>query len=601
MKLFLDSFNAKHLKSEEIASTFVSSQLFKDTAQDGHTILIGPRGSGKTTFLRMLSNDTWPKWYSKQSGMVSNVNYEGVYVPGDIVWGEMMNALLDAGVSKECSNEFSYAAFCTHVFISTIESIEYSIQQHANSSSISSIDKLHDSFQAISKILMLNMDKVSLHRIRLELNQRLNELGQFLRDCVFNSDLSIALLRKRLPYSLIDLTLALESIFSSIDSALDRTEHRWAILLDEFEIAPEYLLDKVISNMRSAAKKLMFKVALVPCGPHQKIKSQTSSIHDFSIVELWYRNAKDCTGFCRSLLINRFGVVDPVKVFGRTKFSGTKPTQVKDEWKRNFDELKVKDQTFKTFLISSKINIEEQLLLEGPSNSTIRKIAPLVAFRNAFLNNSGKRKGRKALPEFYSGWEALTRITEGNPRWLLASVNSLFNEFGIEHVDQKSQFSQTSAVSTAYAAMLRTTALSNNMGISTRTSPFTLLQKIANYFNERLIDYPFSSSVPGTFVVDDKTSDDEHNALMIAWNHGAIVLIDKNKPFGTYSNLVGMRFRISFLLAPIFDLLLRVDPSISLSAVLKSPSHSNQLKHKKNIELDVKSADNYQRGLFDDQ
>lgn len=601
MKLFLDSFNAKHLKSEEIASTFVSSQLFKDTAQDGHTILIGPRGSGKTTFLRMLSNDTWPKWYQKQSGLVSDVNYEGVYVPGDIVWGEMMNALLEAGVSKQCSNEFSYAAFCTHVFISTIESIEYSIQQYANSNSTYSLEKLQDSFQAISKILMLNMDKVSLHRIRLELNQRLNELGHFLRDCVFNSDLSIELLRNKLPYSLIDLTIALESIFSSIDSALGRTEHRWAILLDEFEIAPEYLLDKVISNMRSAAKKLMFKVALVPCGPHQKIKSQTSSIHDFSIVELWYRNPKECTHFCRSLLTNRFGVADPVKVFGRTKFSSTKPIQAKEEWKRNFEELQSKDQSFRTFLISSKINIEEQLVLDGPSNSTIRKIAPLVAFRNAFLNNNGKRKGRKALPEFYSGWEALTRITEGNPRWLLASVNSLFNEFGIEHVDPTSQFSQINAVSTAYSAMLRTTALSNNMGISTKTSPFALLQKIANYFNERLIDSPFSSSVPGTFVVDDKISDDEHNALMISWNHGAIVLVDKNKPFGTYSNLIGMRFRISFLLAPIFDLLLRVDPSISLSSILKSASHSIQLKQKNGIKLKANIADVHQRGLFDEQ
>ena len=601
MKLFLDSFNAKHLKSEEIASTFVSSQLFKDTAQDGHTILIGPRGSGKTTFLRMLSNDTWPKWYVRQSGLVSNVSYEGVYVPGDIVWGEMMNALIDAGVSKECSNEFSYAAFCTHVFISTIESIEYSIQQHANSSAVFSIERLQDSFQAISKTLMLSMDKVSLHRIRLELNQRLNELGQFLRECVFDSNLTMELLRKRLPYSLIDLTIALESIFSSIDSALGRTEHRWAILLDEFEIAPEYLLDRVISNMRSAAKKLMFKVALVPCGPHQKIKSQTSTIHDFSIVELWYRNPKDCTGFCRSLLANRFGVTDPIKVFGRTKFSGTNPTQVKDEWKRNFEELKAKDQTFKTFLISSKIKIEEHLLLEGPSNSTIRKIAPLVAFRNAFLNNNGTRKGRKALPEFYSGWEALTRVTEGNPRWLLASVNSLFNEFGIKHIEQKNQFTQTSAVSTAYAAMLRTTALSNNMGISTRTSPFILLQKIANYFNERLIDHPFSSSVPGTFVVDEKTSDDEHNALMIAWNHGAIVLIDKNKPFGTYSNLVGMRFRISFLLAPTFDLLLRVDPSIILSSILKSQKHSSNLNHKIKNKLDAEPKDRYQRGLFDEQ
>ncbi|WP_444822921.1 ORC-CDC6 family AAA ATPase, partial [Vibrio parahaemolyticus] len=124
-------------------------------------------------------------------------------------------------------------------------------------------------------------------------------------------------------------------------------------------------------------------------------------------------------------------------------------------------------------------------------SSIVRKISPIVAFRNAFLNKYGKRKGRQSIPEFYAGWEAISTISEGNPRWLLSVLSPLISEHPMTKISEPSQMSKIDASTNAYSAMLKTLPLSNNMGLTTKQPIFELLEKIGNYFNSRLIDDPF--------------------------------------------------------------------------------------------------------------
>ncbi|MCT8124917.1 hypothetical protein H1D31_02545 [Alishewanella sp. BS5-314] len=595
MKIFFDSLNAKHLKSSEIAETFVVSSHFEETAKHGHTILIGPRGSGKTTILRMLSNDVLPKW-EKINKKNRYVDYQGVYVPGDIVWGEMIRTLNNAGVNRDAADEFAYIAFCTHVYLATVEAIEYyikSVQNEAGNEFIQSrYERIYDAFNAICSTLKISLDRVSISRIRIALNQRLADLGAFCRQKCDDGNLTLSILRQELPFSTIELKQSLESIFSAIDFALDRNDQRWAVLLDEFEIAPKYLLDSVLANMRSSAKKIMFKVALVPCGVHQDIKYNTSSVHDYSVVELWFNKFSDISSFCGNIVKNRFEIEEPEQIFGITKFISNKPGGASD-WSKQFSELEEKDVTFKSFLLDKKIEYKTEFANNASPSSNIRKISLLVAFRNAFLNSNGKRKGRKKLTEFYSGWEAITRISEGNPRWLIATIRSLItDEKIVSRIDESKQMDSIYRVTNSYCAMLKTTALNDNMGISCNYPPFDLLEKISKYFNSKIIDFDFKSSVVGSFTIDNKISQDVKNSLMIAWNHGAIVLIDNDKTFGTYKDIDGMRFRISYLLAPKFELPLRTEKGINLSTILTHSSSTPSIKEE--------PCEPQQRNLFDD-
>lgn len=580
MQVFFDSFNAKHMKSDEIAEYFVSSDLFIETAKNSHTILVGPRGSGKTTFLRMLSNDTIHKWKGYKSLEEKGaIKYEGIYVPGDLVWGEMINSLKDTGLDEKHVESFSYSAFCTHIFLNVINGIEHSLNKIDNQVLIENQDAIHDALVNVCTILKVSPERVSLSRIRLELNSKINTLGEYSRYLsIFGSDsFKYMDFEEKVPYAYTDLKLALESIFDAIDRALKRPEHRWALLLDEFEIAPQHLLDKVIKNMRSSAGKIIFKVALVPCGFHQKIKHETSNVNDYSVVELWYVKKGESSSFCNNLVKSRYGLESPVKQLGNTKYSSSIGSS--SQWISEFNELYVKDITFKEYINKNEIDFVNELNKKERTSSKVRKISPQVAFRNAFINANGRRKGRKSLPEFYSGWEAISTISEGNPRWLISVLNPLFANYNHKKVPDSQQMSKVKGSTDSYRAMLKTLPLSNNMGLSTSEPVLNLLEKIAKYFNSRLIDDEFKPSPPSTFKVDRGISSDIEKALMIAWNYGAIVCVSPESTFGTYDNLQGLRFRLSHLLAPTFELPLTTGQSINLSTILSKKSQKvNSMK-----------------------
>lgn len=589
MKIFFDSFNAKHLKSVDIANNFVSSKLFLETAKNSHTILVGPRGSGKTTFLRMLSNSTLPKWEKYEEVTKQGIiGYEGIYVPGDLVWGEMIRSLNEAGLDDSYSEAFSYTAFFTHVLLNTVEGIETSLNQLPIDFLQEKEEEIYEALESICVILKINPKKISLSRIRHELMSRLNVLGEYSRFLsISGSDsFNIDEFQSKVPYAYTDMKLALESVLDAIDQALDRPEHRWALLLDEFEIAPRYLLDKVISSMRSSAKKILFKVALVPCGFHQQINSETSSINDYSVVELWYVKKGESNEFCKNMLSTRYNISSPIEKLGSTKFgSNTKVNS--NHWLNVFEELFEKDITFKAFILGKKINFREELSRTTAASSIIRKISPMVAFRNAFLNVHGNRKGRKSLSEFYSGWEAIFTISEGNPRWLISVLNSLIQDSGSQKISEPDQMKKIHHSTESYAAMLKTLPLSNNMGLSTKQPVFTLLERIGHYFNSRVIGDDFGSSPPSTFTVDKNITEDIESALMIAWNYGAIVSVSTENTFGTYDSLKGMRFRLSFLLAPQFELTLTTGPTINLSTILAGKPKEQSVDPRQQIQGDL--------------
>lgn len=583
----LEAFNAKHLRSEDIAGSFVSSKLFLETAKNEHTILVGPRGSGKTTFLRMLSINTLPKWEGAKS---LNIEYDGIYVPGDLVWGEMIKSLEDVGLKTEISQAFAYSAFFTHVMLSTIDSIESSLSSLSSEVLQKNSVNVHDSLIEICDILKLRPEKLSLSRVRHELVMKLNDLGEYSRKLSLfgNSNFDESEFESKVPYAFYDLKTSVESILTSIDRALDRPEHRWALLLDEFEIAPKNLLDKVLSSMRSSAHKVIFKVALVPCGFHQEVKTETSAINDYSIVELWYVTKGESNEFCTNLVASKFGINNPVDRLGSTKF-GSRVHSTPQQWIEVFDELYQKDPTFKAFVRSKKLNYENDFLSTEATPSLIRKISPIVAFRNAFLNKNGKRKGRRSLPEFYSGWEAISTISEGNPRWLLSVLSPLLVGGGTAKISESAQMENVGSSTSSYAAMLKTLPLSNNMGLSTLQPVYALLKRIGKYFNHRLIDEQFNASLKSTFTVDHAVPKDVEAALMIAWNYGAIVSVSSENTFGSYDSLQGMRFRLSYLLSPKFELNLTTSTTINLSTIL-----ATDIKNKKtttSIDLDNRQQD----------
>lgn len=116
---------------------------------------------------------------------------------------------------------------------------------------------------------------------------------------------------------------------------------------------------------------------------------------------------------------------------------------------------------------------------------------------------------------------------------------------------------------------MRAAATGQLRGLDTTVPVYETLEKIGQYFHNRLVLDKFVEDPPMSFVVEDDTSQDIENALRIAVNHGALVCYESPDSLGGYSSLKGKRFRLAYLLAPEFKLPLRKSKAVSLATALE--------------------------------
>ncbi len=114
---FYTHLNARDLEPDEVAHTFVPNDDFDLLWQSDHALLMGPRGCGKTTLLKMLTPRALAAWQTDDGERVrSSIRYCGVYIPTDIHWKlqlDYSDDLLDA--LPRFRDGFSRAAVTTNV------------------------------------------------------------------------------------------------------------------------------------------------------------------------------------------------------------------------------------------------------------------------------------------------------------------------------------------------------------------------------------------------------------------------------------------------------------------------------------------------------
>ncbi|MGH8546796.1 MAG: hypothetical protein ACREX3_24925, partial [Gammaproteobacteria bacterium] len=60
------TYNARMLSPEEIARTFVINENYRKLLMNEHSVLRGPRGTGKTTLLKMLTAPALREWKDRE-------------------------------------------------------------------------------------------------------------------------------------------------------------------------------------------------------------------------------------------------------------------------------------------------------------------------------------------------------------------------------------------------------------------------------------------------------------------------------------------------------------------------------------------------------
>lgn len=600
---FLSAFNAKAMSYEQIASSFVSSAKFAELAGQWSALLVGPRGSGKTTLLRMLSLEGMRSWSGAEADQYRReLDYTGIYVPSDIAWGEMVKSLGDGNLDGRSLNLVSEAAFATNVFMSTVSAMQLRIQTpdpadvRLNYRNVEiEPESIEEIIRFIAELWKLNPKSISFRSLHQALAARLLDIHQQSRLLGGIPNCSPALISEKMPYIGLPVLDSVNQALKAFDQAAGQNDGIWALLLDEFEVAPAPLQKDILTALRAAAPKLILKVALAPCGPHTVRALETTTpptrSNDFRQVELWYADKREADTFCERVFTSRTSLHPvlagkyPEIVFGKSAYAIVDETDAEgthyaygrgEAWAKEFMSLAQKDSSFRDFLIKKEIDSQNlDPSPDAPNGNTIRKIAPIVAFRNAYRGyREGTKRGRKPFNAAYSGWAAISAISEGNPRWLLTMLTGIFAKVRTVKdlpVDVSTQQYHAMVTSGTFADVLRTVATRQFDCIQTTTPVMQLLTKIGQYFHDRLVIDDFLEDPPMSFYVGNDIDDDTENCLRIAVNHGAIICYQPADGIGGFGTLRDKRFRLSYLLSPSFKLPIRKSKEVQLTSILNPP------------------------------
>jgi hypothetical protein len=603
-----ESFNARALTPDQVAATFVPSRQFEELSKRRHTIVLGPRGSGKTTLLKMLQPTALAMWHHPLAyDLASKIDFTGIFVATDIGWSEQLAALGHGVLETYAQRLLSTASFTTHALRSLVIAFE---QRRAlsGSSETAQTRVLNlpasaevEAVKAIASAWHITGIVPSLFALRQALTKRLSEIRQVAsREVLLDNDTR----GKRLAdisYLHLHFLQAAGFAIEAFEGTAQISPGKWAYLFDELELAPSWIHEELVKSLRSTDDRFLFKLALNPFTNNTHLMQTATSPapgQDFDQIALWYAEKRDAYAFCASLweeLVKDKGlqrVPSAVSVLGRSYFESSAEDFVEhgsayapgSRWARRFASLAQKDRTFRDYLREHEMQPDSLDLKQGAARAAdVRKIAPIVAVREFYRRNdslSGEEptqlRSRKK-PTLYAGADSVFAITEGNPRWFIGLISRLISDLTEEpgqRIPPGKQAIELIDAAQRFTATLRTIPV-----LRVGAEPLSVIQLVrlvGKYFHTQTVLGDFRPEPPGSFTVDSRTPESVLDALRQALNAGAVVYVPDDDGQLILTSLRGKRFRLSYLLAPLYEFPIRLGKEVALSRILRTVSEEHE-------------------------
>lgn len=614
LNLTFDSFNARHSPEQLVGSTFIDNGLYERVARVNHSVILGPRGSGKTTLLKMLTLSAREAWIKAGgSPLEKELPFTAIYIPTDIHFQrQLQNADLYFASAPQTKDLISRAAVTTSILIACVDCFSERVRVHQ----LTEPTRLIKLSESLSSGWRLSQKLPDLGLVRLALRDRMIELGRIVS--LTKKGSSDADLAPLLPEWIgLDFLSLSQFACEAFDTAFDLDlRSLWAWCFDELELAPSWLLGDLLQILRSVDSKIILKLGTSP-HPDVERLSEASPLNDFDPIKLWSPSMAHQRAFCSALasqvLLNKTGYkITPEQLLGDSSWLSEDQLdgipeprayeQGSEEWAAFKSEAQ-SDPTFRNFLENRGIDPSNPVAPSASlKDSVLRKIKPIVLFRRNFSYvdqrvSRRRKKGRKVRAGF-SGVPAVYDITDGNPRF----IKRIFEEFSAvahkaglargEKIDSNAQARIIEKISLQFHNYIRAIP-SSCVTLKEGRQPiylYSMLRSIGKYFSDRILMDPFSSDPVSSFVVSSDTPEELVFLLQIAAEHAAIVQLDADGDFGT--NVLNKRFRLSFLLAPLCKIPLRVYGSVGVMKCLTDYPPLESLNAKTSRRPDL------QRSLF---
>jgi energy-coupling factor transporter ATP-binding protein EcfA2 len=587
--IFGGEYNAKGLELRRLVERFVPPKMtFGRLLQGNNTVLVGPRGSGKTTLMMMLQSAALELYSGPEAERFrSAVNYTGVLVPGDQTWAKQLDALQ---MNAEGGELFAVSVFTLHCLRALTRaalertrpapdgvlpyrrfSIDYGREQQL-ARAVASAWRLGRPVADLEDLVAALDDAIlDVTRLRSELAHQTTP----------DRDARIA----AEPLLHLDMIPAAVSLVERFNTACSEPAGRWAFLFDEAELVPPVINRLIVRLLRGTDGLFLFKVSYAP---YENVHVDFAQPHgaqegnDFTTLRLTYANKREAFPFTEELLRfrlrERHGPEDPDEVLGTTSvvaLDAEMPEQPAgmyapgSAYGKLLVELADKDPSFAEWLAKNRIFLEHAHELEEELRARLRKVMPIVALRVAYLRDPARPAGTRRLRgrrnvSLYSGKEAFYSMMEANPRWLNHVCDRLLEGAGDGMIAPGRQSRHLLDAAEEFESYLRILPV-RGTHLEMNDAPKRLLHRIAEFFREQYIGGPFTADPCGSFVVDREFSDTVLRSLRALINRGALVEVPAG---GGLGELVGTRFRCAYIVAPIYGLPLRLDKPVTLSSIL---------------------------------
>ncbi|PHX05155.1 hypothetical protein [Vibrio splendidus] len=563
-----ESINAKNTSIRDLCSGFIVNEYYERLASSSNTILVGPRGSGKTTLMRMLEVRSLEHWDSEEASLFrSKVSFSGVFIPTDRLWKKQYDNA-KRNVSNHEDSLVLSSQFIYHILEQLIQTVSFRTSRTV---------KLEHNFRHAVLEKQDEAELVSCLAAQWHVKPHINSLkGLIVSIALKKSEVSnyinetnLKSTKQEIPKVVQgEISQVLSTSITIINTYLNENGEKWTFLFDELELAPDEIIQPLIDCMRGGHQDIILKLALSPYhkginitnSPESSMKNQ-----DLSYIDLTDMSEKEGLKFakslCTTMLINK-------GIFSNIESCFISPEDINID--QVFQDLYQKDPSFCQYLESKGFIGVNYSDAEKITQSQFRKVKFITYLRELRRSESGKKKARRRPADYYAGFENICRSTEFNPRMLIGIMNMFIPIIkDRQRVTISEQISALQSYFESFRSLLSTIAVDSSDGKINNI--YDLVDKIALYFNNEIYGDKFNSQPKGVIVLNKDTPPELAEAIGLALNAGAMISTQNSDSKG--GNLTDESIsscRISYLFSHNYGLLLTQQDPISLNRIINS-------------------------------
>ncbi|MDO9199177.1 hypothetical protein [Rhodoferax sp.] len=576
--------NAKQMPIEDTVRFFIPQPEFRRLFVAKNHILLGSRGSGKTTWVRMLafdhvvlaSKEISPRTEYARDAL--NRNLIGIYVPASAAFaGDLRNKPWQT--EEEAEKYFVWrlnlhtCSALTHVLGSCIEQYvqDPNLRHQTQADICTALSKTWTDGQRTC---------TTFEGLRLVLSEvELRHQSELRR-----SRMTTAATPDYLDHFDTDLLLPLRHSINVLKTFIKLpTSTVWMVCLDEVEYLTEAHHRILNTQMRTASGDLVFKIATMPFAHHTLATNLGDPVREGNDFEYIYvdREPIDSRGgnsegefliFAREMFKIRMSHKSPQlagltlkALLGGSPLLDEKKVSTRDEVE-NFMNLLRKH--------ANPLTIARAERLQGTTkfkSEIVRKMHGALLLRDAVQNLHGNARLR-----IYSGEATVVRCCDGNARRLMRVVNQLvqkirIDESGIQNLPLDASVQNEVIETIARDTLSRTQSEPPNGALTAK-----YLKVIGSF-----LEFQFSNSARRlgsdqvtSISIEEEDGDDIQRFIKQSIQL-SLMIPSKEVTLMTPNRKCVGTFHLAFLFAPLFHLLPRRNDSVRLTRVLSRNPQTN--------------------------